>query len=77
MRLVQNLSLCLMLLLPLAACQPNAEARATMTNPASVNCTDHGGKLVLRQSSAGTKGYCMLQDGRSLDIWEYFRQTHA
>jgi len=47
-----------------------------MANPASVNCIDHGGKLVIRQSRAGEKGYCILPDGRSLDEWEFFRQTH-
>ena len=61
----------------LAACaQPNATTRLAMANPASVNCTQHGGQLVLRQTSAGAKGYCMLQDGRSVDVWEYFRQTN-
>ncbi len=64
-------------LLPLAACQSAAhKAQATIANPASVNCTQTGGQLVIRQSAAGSKGYCILPDGRSLDEWEYYHQTH-
>ena len=61
----------------LAACaQPDTTTRLAMVNPASVNCTAHDGKLMFRQSAAGTSGYCQLQDGRSVDEWEYFRQTN-
>lgn len=67
----------ILLLLLLAACAfPDATARLALANPASVNCTTHGGRLVIRQTGAGAKGYCMLTDGRSLDEWEYFRQTN-
>ena len=45
-------------------------------NPAGQTCTQNGGKLVVRLSSAGEKGYCMLPDGRTLDIWEYYRQKN-
>ena len=60
------------------ACGPTRETRAAAVanKPAGKNCTDNGGQLVVRLSSAGQKGYCLLPDGRSLDIWEYFRQTH-
>lgn len=64
--------------LVLASCGPPHEVRAAKVanNPAGLNCTQNGGKLVVRLSSAGEKGFCMLPDGRTLDIWEYFRQTH-
>lgn len=67
-------SICLLTL----ACGPSREIRAATVanNPAGQNCIQNGGKLVVRLSSAGEKGYCMLPDGRSLDIWEYFRQTN-
>ncbi len=63
----------------LAACGPSRIERAQpmMANPASVNCTTRGGQLVIRQTSAGQKGYCLLPDGRALDVWEYFRQTNG
>ena len=62
----------------LAGCgpTPRQEAQPMMQNPAGVNCTSRGGRLVIRQTSAGQKGYCQLTDGRSLDIWEYYRQTN-
>lgn len=62
----------------LAACGPTRGQRAqsVIENPAGVNCTQNGGKLVIRQNSGLQKGYCLLSDGRSLDIWEYYRQTH-
>ena len=52
-------------------------ARPMIENAAGVNCTERGGRLVIRQSTAGQKGYCMLPDGRSLDIWEFYRQTNG
>jgi uncharacterized protein len=62
----------------MAACGPPRLERAQpmMENPAGVNCTTRGGRLVIRQTGDGQKGYCMLPDGRSLDIWEYYRQTN-
>ena len=62
----------------LAACGPSRveQAQPMMQNPAGVNCSEHGGVLVIRQTKAGQKGYCQLTDGRSLDIWEFYHQTH-
>lgn len=65
-----------LLLLLLTACAPNDTTRLALANPASLNCTQRGGKLLIRESNAASKGYCMLADGRSLDVWEYYRQTH-
>lgn len=66
------------LCLTLAACGPSAQvqAQSVINNPAGQNCIQHGGRLVIRQTSGGQKGYCMLTDGRSLDIWEYMRQMN-
>ncbi len=63
----------------LAACGPSRVERAQdfMSNPASVNCTTRGGQLVVRQTASGQKGYCLLPDGRSLGVWEYYRQTNG
>ncbi len=66
------------LCLTAAACGPTREERAqsVINNPAGQNCIQRGGKLVIRQTSQGQKGYCMLTDGRTLDIWEFMRQTN-
>ena len=68
----------ILILLPLtAACNaPGQTTRLTMANQASVYCRESGGELVIRQTAAGAKGYCRLRDGRTLDEWEYYRQTH-
>ena len=72
-------SLTLLAALLLVSCGPSRVERAQpmIDNPAGVNCTQRGGQLVIRQSSGGQKGYCLLPDGRSLDIWEYYRQTNG
>ncbi len=62
--------------LSLSACGLSAQTNATIANPASQNCTAHGGKLTIKQTSDGSKGYCTLPDGRTLTEWEYFHQTH-
>lgn len=73
---LRNLAILAALLV--SACGPSRIERAQpmVENPASVNCIQRGGRLVIRQAGGGQKGYCMLPDGRSLDIWEYFRQTN-
>ena len=64
--------------LAVASCGPSMVDRAqtVINNPAGQNCTDRGGRLVIRQSNAGQKGFCQLGDGRTVDIWEYLRQTN-
>lgn len=64
-------------LLVLAACirEPTAVApAATMPNPASVYCEQHGGKLVFRPDAAGgVAGVCRFPDGSECDEWAYSR----
>ncbi|MCE7983091.1 MAG: DUF333 domain-containing protein [Caldilinea sp. CFX5] len=60
-----------------AAClrAPTSEPpAATMPNPASVYCEQHGGKLVFRQDAAGgVAGVCVFADGSECDEWAYYR----
>lgn len=64
-------------LLPLAACESAAHrAQSVVANPAAQNCIANGGQLIIKQSTVGQKGFCMLHDGRTVDIWEYYHQTH-
>ncbi|MGB8647248.1 MAG: DUF333 domain-containing protein [Anaerolineae bacterium] len=45
-----------------------------LPNPASVYCEQNGGKLELRQDSAGgVAGACVFSDGSECDEWAYFR----
>ena len=61
-----------------AACGPTRQERARpmIEDLAGQHCIQTGGRLVIRQTRDGQKGYCMLTDGRTLDIWEYYRQSH-
>ncbi len=75
-------------LLVLAACAKYAEpstgtqteiqtetgnVEAEITNPASVFCEAHGGELKMIENEAGTRGICILADGKECDEWEYYR----
>ncbi|MFA5106296.1 MAG: DUF333 domain-containing protein [Candidatus Micrarchaeia archaeon] len=45
-----------------------------MTNPASTNCVDKGGKLEIVKNSDGSEsGMCTLADGTVCEEWAYFR----
>lgn len=74
--------LCAVGLLTLAACageSPSTHTPATQTllaSPAALNCTAHHGRIIIRQTGSGSKGFCTLPDGRTLDLWEYFHQTN-
>jgi putative hemolysin len=68
------------IVLVLAACVPLPASRATPTqgeaglpNPASKYCVDRGGKLEIRNETAGQAGYCVFTDGSECDEWAYFR----
>ena len=62
-----------------AACAPKAaeEKPVGMPNPASVYCTEQGGKLEIRDGGDGQTGYCHLPDGRVVEEWEFFRSKPA
>jgi len=46
-------------------------------NPASANCFDNGGKIVMRQTEYGVSGICVFPNGSECEEWEYLRgQCH-
>jgi putative hemolysin len=62
----------------LAGCQnkPADDTNADNTqiaNPASVFCTENGGKLEIANEEGGQRGICTLKDGTKCDEWAYFR----
>ena len=46
---------------------------AGIANPASVNCTQKGGRLEIRQDAKGEYGVCMFADGRQCEEWVLYR----
>ncbi len=69
------------LLLPLvilmAACVPEEKpTNVGMANPASVYCVEQGGKLVSRETAAGTVSDCHLPDGTVVEEWDFYRKNH-
>jgi hypothetical protein len=44
-----------------------------MANPASVNCTEKGGTLQIRQNKNGQYGICFFEDNRQCEEWALFR----
>jgi hypothetical protein len=45
-----------------------------LANPASVNCTQNGGTLEIRETADGQIGYCKFADGSECEEWAYFRK---
>jgi len=55
-------------------CGPGGKAEgAGMPNPASVHCSDEGGKLEIRTEAGGEVGYCLFDDGSECEEWAFFR----
>lgn len=46
-----------------------------MANPASVFCARSGGVSTIQKESRGEVGFCKLPDGRSVEEWEFFRNS--
>jgi putative hemolysin len=44
-----------------------------IANPASVYCQERGGKIEIRETAEGQVGWCIFNDGRECDEWEFFR----
>lgn len=67
----------LLLTLTLAACAGQSDTtEALVASPAAANCTAHQGRILIRQTSAGSKGYCKLPGGKVLGLWEYLNQMN-
>lgn len=55
-------------------CGPGGQAEAAgMPNPASVYCTEQGGKLEIRTDAGGEVGYCLFDDGSECEEWAFYR----
>ena len=62
---------------PVTTDAPAAPGGAQIGNPASQYCVDQGGTLEMVDETAGTVGYCNLQNGTRVEEWEYFRASQS
>ena len=68
-------SLALILSVPFAA-GAAAQKPLGMANPASVHCSEIGGRQVIRKDKAGNEyGFCRLPKGRLCEEWALFRDN--
>lgn len=52
----------------------NQTTTTQIANPASTNCTDQGGKLVInKRGDGGEYGLCYFDDNRACEEWAMFR----
>ncbi|AEI76279.1 hemolysin [Cupriavidus necator N-1] len=63
-----------------AACTTTPEERAASSaaavgkpNPASINCTQRGGKLQIVSTPAGQSGICTFPSGKQCEEWALMR----
>jgi len=49
------------------------EKNSNLANPASQNCLDKGGRLEMREETAGTLGICKFNDGTECEEWQFYR----
>ena len=53
--------------------ETGGEPIANIANPASVNCTEKGGKLEIRKNKKGEYGVCLFEDNRQCEEWAFLR----
>lgn len=58
----------------MSACAVEPASRQQLANPASQNCVEKGGKLVIeRQPDGGQYGVCLFEDNRQCEEWALMR----
>lgn len=50
-----------------------ADSPPQLANPASVNCTEKGGKLLMASKPGGAYGICIFEDNRQCEEWALMR----
>ncbi len=54
--------------------QPTAPPPVNIANPASLNCTEKGGQLVIeKRGDGGEFGVCLFEDNRQCEEWALYR----
>jgi putative hemolysin len=79
MKSIKTLCVWVVLVVLLVGCAaPQAEVKPTekagLANPASVNCTDKGGKLQIVDTPDGQIGICTFEDSSVCEEWAFFKQ---
>ncbi len=44
-----------------------------IANPASTNCIEKGGKVIIEEESEGQVGYCVFDDSSKCEEWSFYR----
>lgn len=44
-----------------------------LANPASTNCIEKGGELIIEDEVEGEIGYCLFDDGSRCEEWAFYR----
>lgn len=71
-------SLMVLSVLALAGCSPTPKLIGGQGNPAADYCVQVGGKSEIKTlPDGGQAGDCALPDGRVVDEWKLFRETHG
>jgi putative hemolysin len=52
---------------------PQPSSDPSLANPASINCEQNNGKLVMRTTTQGQTGYCVFRDLSYCEEWAYYR----
>ena len=60
----------------LAGCSTTENKLVGMANPASVYCSEIGGKLEIVNTDKGQVGYCTLPSGERIEEWTLYRRDH-
>jgi putative hemolysin len=76
-RKIMMLLIVVVLVMTMAACkrdQTTTGADAQLANPASVYCSEQGGKVDMRTDETGGQiGYCVFPDGSECEEWVFLR----
>lgn len=62
---------------PSVARSTNSGSLSHTPNSAAVFCEQEGGRCRTIVEAGGTRGVCVLHDGREVDAWDYFREQHS
>lgn len=52
---------------------PDLYVNTGLANPASLNCTEKGGTLIIKENKVGQYSICVFEDNRQCEEWALFR----
>lgn len=75
MKTIYRITIALLIgILLISACAPAEPEASGLANPASVNCAEKGGTVVIqKRGDGGEYGVCVFEDNRQCEEWAMFR----